>query len=458
MGVFYTYFMNFKLSHYTIITEVVENFRYIVFSTRTGRVVLLNTDNYNHITNNFFEKIDPEILISLIDICAIVPEEENELEFIINENKLEIESDNSLYFVIQPSANCQLGCGYCGQKHSKDQLDEKFEDKIIERLNQQLNKTNKHKHLQIAWFGGEPLMSTPTIRRLTPKLKALAEENNVSYSAKIVTNGLALKKNLFLELINEHAVKDIEITLDGTAEHHDKRRFVKSGEKSFDIIFNNLIDIFNIENYAELGANISIRCNVDKTNYDSVVPLIKLMHEHNFHKRISGFYVAPIHSWGNEAHLVSLEKESYADKEIEWLIEMYKYGFTPSLLPSRNHQVCMIVNPESELIDAFGNIFNCTEVSYVPVYENSPYKLGNIKDIEPNQELKNKPLLNWNDIILNNTNDYPCHTCKMLPVCGGGCPKSWKEGNIACPSPKFNIKDRLALSYLIEEKGNEIFN
>jgi uncharacterized protein len=36
----------------------------------------------------------------------------------------------------------------------------------------------------------------------------------------------------------------------------------------------------------------------------------------------------------------------------------------------------------------------------------------------------------------------------MLPVCGGACPKSWAEGRRACPPNKFNIKEKLILSYL----------
>ncbi|WP_211363251.1 SPASM domain-containing protein [Fluviispira multicolorata] len=43
--------------------------------------------------------------------------------------------------------------------------------------------------------------------------------------------------------------------------------------------------------------------------------------------------------------------------------------------------------------------------------------------------------------------NFSCNTCTMLPVCGGGCPKSWKENIQACPTPKFNISQRLLLYY-----------
>ena len=56
---------------------------------------------------------------------------------------------------------------------------------------------------------------------------------------------------------------------------------------------------------------------------------------------------------------------------------------------------------------------------------------------------------------------YPCSTCRMLPVCGGSCPKQWREGIEPCPSAKQNIEQRLLLSYAVsriaqEEKKQEI--
>jgi uncharacterized protein len=128
---------------------------------------------------------------------------------------------------------------------------------------------------------------------------------------------------------------------------------------------------------------------------------------------------------------------------------MFEAGFTPSILPGRTKQVCMAVSSESEMYDPYGNIFNCTEVSLTDFYENTPYTLGNLKNNPPEFDKVHRPLTNWNDTLL--TDQFPCHSCKMLPVCGGGCPKSWHEDMRACPTPKFNIKERLALAYVVSK-------
>ena len=120
------------------------------------------------------------------------------------------------------------------------------------------------------------------------------------------------------------------------------------------------------------------------------------------------------------------------------------------------------------MIDAYGHRFNCTEVSYVDAYEEtaSPnkgrfglplisaasgnrYAIGHLDqngDIAGRREL----LSDFPDRVARG--DYPCASCPMLPVCGGHCPKSWLEGEPACPSAKFNIIDRL-LIYYAQERG-----
>ena len=202
----------------------------------------------------------------------------------------------------------------------------------------------------------------------------------MDYSAKVVTNGLSLKENIFLELVQEHNVHKIEITLDGIDVYHDQRRHTKSGEATFEIIFNNLMNICNLPNFEELGCQISLRCNVDYQNYEGVSPLIQLLSEKGLHKKLSYFYPVGVYSWGgNDAHERSLTKEAFAEKEIDWLIEMIQAGFKPSILPGRVKEVCIAVSNDSDMYDAFGNIFNCTEVSYTSFYDNTPYVLGNLR-------------------------------------------------------------------------------
>jgi len=209
------------------------------------------------------------------------------------------------------------------------------------------------------------------------------------------------------------------------------------------------LTIVNRSDFKELGCGISIRCNVDERNFEGVSPLISLLAEHSLQDKIQYFYPVGVYSWGgNDAHRKSLTKEEYAAKEIDWFIEMIDAGFIPGLMPNRKKQICIVVSKESEMYDAYGNIFNCTEVSYTDHYKGTPYVLGNLSKNEEDFSSA-RPLSDWNQTLLQDK--FPCHSCKMLPVCGGGCPKSWYEDMRACPSAKFNIKERLALAYVLSK-------
>ncbi len=444
-----------KLSHYTIFSDNInEKNESIVFSTRTSEGFVISNNLRRIIFEGEVAKLSNETIEALVDKKILVESSENELAEIIKENKEDIKIYDTLYEVIQPTAYCQLACDYCGQSHTKDFISEDLENELLERIKQKLER-KRWSSLAIGWFGGEPLVGLPQIRSLTKKLKETAANAGIPYYAKVVSNGLSLKKNIFLELVNELAVNSIEVTLDGIANYHDNVRHTKSKHATFDIIVSNLEEIFSIPNFKDLGCSLSIRCNVDHRNWEGVSPLIRFLSEKEFNKFISNFYVIGIYSWGgNDAHTKSLSKEEFADKEISWLIEMIENGFTPRLIPTRLKQVCMAVNDYSEMYDAFGNIFNCTEVSYTDFYKDTSYISGNLRTTNSIGS-PNKPLTNWNDTIQTDA-ALPCHTCKMLPVCGGACPKSWHENMRACPTSKFNIKEKLELAYVIDKNNGDI--
>lgn len=84
--------------------------------------------------------------------------------------------------------------------------------------------------------------------------------------------------NLAKELYNKYNITQAEITLDGTADIHDNRRFTKNFKPSFNIILNNIKSICSDSSLNNL--QINIRCNVDKSNYLDVINLIQYLKLH----------------------------------------------------------------------------------------------------------------------------------------------------------------------------------
>lgn len=418
----------------------------LAFSSRTSNILHIGPSLYNQITNREWLKIQEDKLDELLAKKIIVKSSENELRSIIEENKEAINGIKTLKLVLQPTAACPLGCHYCGQQHSAKKLNR---TKHVVEFSEHMLSKQSFQNIHVTWFGSEPLSGLSNLIELSSSLMSLASEKNIEYSASIVTNGLLLSKKVADALVKQHKILSFEITLDGDAESHDKRRMTKTGSPTFQRIYSNLRNFANDENLK--SAELTVRANVDESNRDRIEPLIRLLAKDGLQNRIQ-FYVAPIHSWGHDEHKLAASKQDFAQWEIEWFLLMLQLGFQPALIPKRKPIVCTAVSKSSFLIDPEGSVFGCTEVSLVDSYgkgDANKHRFGDLTDSSVDASPKRHLLGNFNDEVLEGK--HGCSYCPMLPVCGGHCPKEWKEGIVPCPSFKFNMQDRMLLSYLVSK-------
>ncbi len=449
--------MEYKMSQYSVVTEPLNddpsNLFRIIYSTRSGVSTVISEEILNQIHNKDFSNIDSKICSKLMEAEIIVPETSNELEQILSEFEISSQNTKNLSYTITPTANCQLGCNYCGQTHKSTSIDPALEAKIEKHLKNKID-TKKYKNLDITWYGAEPLMGYKAIHSLSEKLLNLTAQNQMGYSALMITNGLSLKEKIFVDLVEKAKVKSFQITLDGVKKTHDNSRMTKQNNPTFDLIFRNIINAVNHPVYEKENCNIIVRINVSKKNCDEVPELLDLIYEKNIHDKVSIDF-EPVHDWGNnDADLkIGLTNDEYAPLEVDWIIKMKQLGFkTSNLVPSRRYGTCLTTNPNDELIDADGKISYCWEVPYTE--GNSSDEKLYIGDLNNEKAIykdnyQDAPLRNWyNDIRTGKHNSHNCKTCTFLPVCGGACPISWYKGKPACPSFKYNIEERLILQYL----------
>jgi uncharacterized protein len=268
----------------------------------------------------------------------------------------------------------------------------------------------------------------------------------------MITNGLSLKPNLFRELVTECRVTSYQITIDGVAEGHDQRRVTKTGDPTFDIITGNIIEVTKMPEYKDHGCHISVRVNIDKTNYQYVDPLIDFIKDNNLQPYVSMYFAPIVDFGGNDAGKAALKKDFFAEIEISWMLKCFENDIGINVIPKRTYSVCMAENKNSEVFDAFGNIYACWEFPYSDKYGAGESLIGNL--FFPKETYnENATLRDWNETL--QSGKTWCKTCTHLPVCGGGCPKSWLEGTPACPPFKVNYKDRLLLDYFIKKKREE---
>ena len=443
--------MELKLSHYHVtsprfVDEHDGIARRVVFATRTAEVRVLDDGSWRCVADGRCDALRPDLVEDLIAIELLVPAGQDELATMLRRNSEAINANPVLSLVVCPTAACQLGCPYCGQEHAMRWLTEQHQAAFL-RLTDARLRHGDYRRVQLCWFGAEPLLGLKVIRTLTPRMRELAERHSCAYSSRIITNGLALTEHRATELVREHSVTAIDITLDGDADSHDARRHTKTGKATFARIFRNLVALARRD---DLEVDIKLRTNVDSSNWRSVSTLIEMLADAGIHRRV-GYYVAPIHSWGNDADKMALERDEFAAREIEWYAEMMLRGFEVGLIPPRKPIVCLAVQPEGMLVDASGNLFNCTEAPYVPAYSDGQYGIG---DVNAGEDPGRRRLLgDFNQRIAGGA--YPCSTCRMLPVCGGACPKGWHEGWQPCPSALDNMPERLLLAYAATVSADE---
>ena len=111
--------------------------------------------------------------------------------------------------------------------------------------------------ISIKWYGGEPLIEFNKIVQITNEVKPLFE----NFSASIITNGYLLTPDK-IEQFEELGIRQIQITLDGPEEIHNKRRPLKNGKGSFNQILRNIDYLFSVNE----KIFVTIRVNIDRSN------------------------------------------------------------------------------------------------------------------------------------------------------------------------------------------------
>lgn len=186
-------------------------------------------------------------------------------------------------FVIIPSYQCNLRCPYCWQSTEMHMgagafsalLDRQQIDDIFAVVDQfrtagavaralgasQEAAPTEHLSHEVTLFGGEPLLASTL-----PAVTAIVEEcrkRDMRLSA--ITNGVELEH--FSALLGASAIEEVQITLDGPASAHDRRRIGPEHRQTFQRIAD------NIQLALDHDVQVNVRINVDRRNASEFLEL-----------------------------------------------------------------------------------------------------------------------------------------------------------------------------------------
>ena len=420
-----------NLSRYNIEVAIDENlFIYNTFSNGVLKLDKEHAAKYKELKEegNIGAGRNSELIETLRKGQMLIDDNIDEIERLrVMHYSSKYSSDNYM-LTIAPTMKCNFVCPYCYEKGRN--LHTMNRD-IIDKTKEYIKNIKKvASSLTISWYGGEPLLAMNIIEELSTCAIDVFKEN---YFATMVTNGYRLTGENVKKL-EKFKVKNIQITIDGPPDIHNKMRKLPNGQDTFFTILNNVVNALEI--YPDL--HVVIRVNTDKSNIDRVDEIIDYLKEYELDHKIS-IYLAPIDNINNTCETAEncFTNDEFAAKQLEYLRRNFNRGYNFIKLPEPNISICGAVSNSSVIIDAQGDFYKCwDDVS------DEKCKLGNIKE----EYETSKNYTKW--ILYDPFENEKCTECTYLPICMGGCPNQViKTGNNKCAIIKNNVDEMIKLLY-----------
>jgi len=432
-------------SKHNIFSKIKDSENFFIVNLLTGNADIVNPDDaekMNKVRNN--ESISNDgFLNELIEKGYLTDEKEESklfrskyLDFIDSRDDDEIQ----LFFV--PNYSCNFACSYCYQDEyapSKGLLNNEIVDSFFTYIQKEF--AGKRKYITV--FGGEPLLNSPKQKELITYL--ILKANAAQIGVCFVTNGYTLVE--YIDILKQTHIREIQITMDGTADFHNARRFLKGGAGTFDKIVEG-VDVCIANNLT-----VNLRMVIDKDNVDNLTDLAQFAIDKKWTS--SPFFKTQI-GRNYELHhcqsaidklytRVSLYEKLYAlTKQYPHILEFYKPAYSISKFLSENGSLpdplfdsCPACKTEWAF-DYTGNIYPCTatvgkEDESLGTFYPEIKLIKELVDVWETRDVASIP---------------ECKDCSVQLACGGGCGSVAKNQNgTVCSTDCRPVKELLELGF-----------
>ncbi len=328
-----------------------------------------------------------------------------------------------LGITIAPTMACNFNCAYCFEdKSSVRMMTTDTTNKVVSFIASHLEGV---KQLSLTWYGGEPTLGIKRIEQITQRLAPVLVVHPAAVFTEIITNGYNLDAGMRARLA-ACGVNRYQVTLDGPRLIHDRRRRLKDGGATFDVIVDNIRAVMQT-------AKVDIRVNIDTENVSALDKIVDALQQEGL----------LAHCWPAFSHVDAITDASagYAarclamrdfSEAVSGVYERCSKALGVAPLPAAPH-VCGAVHKNSFVIDPEGRLYRCWTV-----IGDERECIGTVHD---------PSALDFADSFskFNVTTDECCRACDILPICLGGCPYKFlrSEGEERCVKWKFNLYQSL---------------
>ena len=402
--------MEYKNSVYNVFfSGGSEQYVYNMLSTAISEI---NTEIKQALSDGNLQAIPPEIQDELIKEGFMVEKGSNEADkyqYYYDSARFSRATD-SLSIVFIPTYGCNLRCTYCYEGNDKNFKKISFADidRIIlfikGRILASFDET-PIREIQAQLYGGEPMTCKRELEYYCGELKKLADEYRLSVNFSMVSN-FTLLDDPMADLISKYDITT-QVSIDGTKKEHDLRRVRVDGSGTYDAIIANLSSIVN----RGLKKNITIRINTDLDNIDEAESVFNEMLKYS-----SDVYFGVLTKYNgcNDAFSSDCLDSSVAGEILSKLTSRLYAKYNMDIPQHFGKKGPCALNCENKyMIDCNLDVYKCDLL-----INHKECRVGHI-DERGNLELFDGF---YSQMSFSPFKFEKCRCCKMLPMCGGGCP------------------------------------
>ena len=348
------------------------------------------------------------------------------------------EDEVQLFFV--PNYSCNFACSYCYQE-GYNPVQKVVTNEVVDSFFNYINIEFAGRRKYITVFGGEPLLPGDHQRSMITHL--LDKANEAKLDVAFVTNGYTLAS--YVDLLRTASIREVQVTVDGTQEVHDGRRYLKGKQPTFDKI------VEGVDACLAAGININLRMVIDKENIENLAGLSRFAIDKGW--TTSSLFKTQI-GRNYELHFCNSTPEKLFDratlyqhlyellKAHPYIAEFYKPAFSITKYISEHEELPMALFDSCPAcktewaFDFTGTIYSCTAT-----VGNKGDELGTFY---PEVSKNETAIESWQNRDI--TTIEKCRTCDVALACGGGCASVAKNKSGHPNSPDFRpVKELLSL-------------
>ena len=325
---------------------------------------------------------------------------------------------------------CNFNCWYCYENHPQGRMSRNTMTAVVNYVKTLIKNKSIH-HLNLDWFGGEPLLYFDEVMYpLAKEIKQIWFENNMALSGMITTNGLLINKDR-CEKFQEISLNSFQITLDGDEQTHNRIRCDKNKNGSFQIIVDNINLLSEYPN-----VSILLRINYTEKTLLNINNIVNFFSEKAKNK-IEIFFQQV---WQDaQKKRISAKRNEQYFKDKGFRVNTYELN--------TSYHACYADVYQQAVINFDGKVFKCTARDF--------------NNTNPDGWLQEDGNIQWDMPKLSKRfskatfeNEH-CTVCNLLPVCAGPCSQKMMEIPDDYDFKKICLQGGVILS--IEHKLNSFY-